>query len=169
MLTKIYVARHHKTTSSQWVKLVPEVPVLCIFVKKHCPSEKYISTTYDNTIHVQYFKQTWGHQAQTHCPTNKSGAYLSTCMKNNKNNDNNLTFFYSTVYSRQRSKKTSKFRVTGLCVGNSPVTEEFPSQMASDDEKVSIWWRHHELFLTKLVCVNRECSVVSNLWQIVSF
>ena len=29
---------------------------------------------------------------------------------------------------RRRSKKTSKLRVTGLCVGNSPVTGEFPAQ-----------------------------------------
>ena len=43
-----------------------------------------------------------------------------------------------------RSKKTSKLRVTGLCVGNSPETGEFPAQMASNAEKVSIWWRHHE-------------------------
>ena len=40
-----------------------------------------------------------------------------------------------------RSKKTSKLRVTGLCVGNSPVTGEFPAQMASNAENVSIWWR----------------------------
>ena len=43
----------------------------------------------------------------------------------------------------RRSKKPSKLRVTGLCVGNSPVTGEFPAQKASDTEKVSIWWRHH--------------------------
>ena len=43
-----------------------------------------------------------------------------------------------------RSKKTSKLRVTGLCVGNSPGTGEFPAQMASNAENVSIWWRHHE-------------------------
>ena len=45
---------------------------------------------------------------------------------------------------RRRSKKTSKLRVTGLCVGNSPGTGEFPAQMASYAESVSIWWRHHE-------------------------
>ena len=45
---------------------------------------------------------------------------------------------------RRRSKKTSKLRVTGLCAGNSPVTGEFPAQMASNAENVSIWWRHHE-------------------------
>ena len=44
---------------------------------------------------------------------------------------------------RRRSKKTSKHRVTGLCAGNSPGTGEFPAQMASDAEYVSIWWRHH--------------------------
>ena len=38
----------------------------------------------------------------------------------------------------RRSKKTSKLNVTGLCVGNSPVTGEFPAQMASNAENVSI-------------------------------
>ena len=46
---------------------------------------------------------------------------------------------------RRKSKKTSKLRVTGLCVGNSPGTGEFPAQMASYAENVSIWWRHHAL------------------------
>ena len=45
---------------------------------------------------------------------------------------------------RHRSKKTSKVRVTGLCAGNSPVTGEFPAQMASNAENVSVWWLHHE-------------------------
>ena len=44
---------------------------------------------------------------------------------------------------RRRSEKISKLRVTGLCVGNSPETGEFPAQMASYAENVSIWWRHH--------------------------
>ena len=45
---------------------------------------------------------------------------------------------------RRRSKIISKLRVTGLCVGNSPETGEFPAQMASNAENVSIWWRHHD-------------------------
>ena len=40
-------------------------------------------------------------------------------------------------------KKPPKFRVIGLYEGNPPVTGSFPSQKASDAEKVSIWWRHH--------------------------
>ena len=43
----------------------------------------------------------------------------------------------------RRSKKTSKFRVTGLCEGNSPVTGEFTAQSASNAKNVHIWWRHH--------------------------
>ena len=43
---------------------------------------------------------------------------------------------------RRRSKKTSTHRVTGLCVGNSPATGEFPAQRASNAENVTIWWRH---------------------------
>ena len=49
-----------------------------------------------------------------------------------------------------RSKKTSKFRVTGLCAGNSPGTGEFPAQMASNAENVSTWWRHHDLSFYQL-------------------
>ena len=44
----------------------------------------------------------------------------------------------------RRSKKASKLRVTDLCAGNSPVTDEFPAQKASNAENVSIWWRHHD-------------------------
>ena len=46
---------------------------------------------------------------------------------------------------RHRWKKTSKLGVTGLCEGNSLVTGEFPAQMVSIAENVSIWWRHHEV------------------------
>ena len=48
---------------------------------------------------------------------------------------------------RRKSKKTSKLRVTGLCAWNSPGTGEFPAQMASYAENVSIWWRHHGMLL----------------------
>ena len=48
-------------------------------------------------------------------------------------------------FFRCRSKKTSKLHVTGLCAGNSPVTGEFPAQVASNAENVLICWRHHNL------------------------
>ena len=52
---------------------------------------------------------------------------------------------------RRTSKKTSKLRVTGLCAGNSPGTGEFPAQMASNAENVSIWWRHHGYWCLKII------------------
>ena len=48
---------------------------------------------------------------------------------------------------RGRSKKTSKLRVTGLCEGNSLVIGEFPAQRASNAENLSIWWRHHAVYI----------------------
>ena len=54
-----------------------------------------------------------------------------------------LTIAYSTIYTG-RSRKTSTLCVTGLYVENSPGTGEFPTQMASDAENVSICW-HHDL------------------------
>ena len=43
-----------------------------------------------------------------------------------------LTIVYSTVYSG--TKKTPKLRATGLCVGKTPMTGEFPTLMASNVE-----------------------------------
>ena len=70
---------------------------------------------------------------------------------------------------RRKSKKTSKLRVTGLCAGNSPGTGEFPAQMASDAENVSIWWRHHAMvpswsnvrFWGTISVRHREFSIVT--------
>ena len=64
---------------------------------------------------------------------------------------------------RRRSKKTSKFLITGLCVGNSLVTGEFPAQMASDADNVSIWWRHHVLAGLWHVFVAELCLIAYNL------
>ena len=58
---------------------------------------------------------------------------------------------------RHRSKKTSKLRVTGLCVGNLPVTGEFPAQMASNAKKVPIWWRRHASKITHWAWVCWVC------------
>ena len=63
-----------------------------------------------------------------------------------------FTIVYSTVYSG-RSKKTPKLCVTGLCVGNSLVTGEFPTQRANNMENVPIWWCHH-IQTTKTVIIS---------------
>ena len=73
-----------------------------------------------------------------------------------------FTIVYSTVYSGADQRKTTKLRVTGLCEGNSPGTGEFPAQMASNAENVSIWWRHHEYSLFKgcyAICMLRNMII----------
>ena len=60
---------------------------------------------------------------------------------------------------RRRSKKISKLRVNCLS-GNSLVTGEFPTQMASNAENVSIWLRHH---VVKNACGSRFVMFVLNL------
>ena len=67
-----------------------------------------------------------------------------------------ITIVYSTVYSgaaqwKHQSSESQAF--VCVCVwgggggggggGDSPVTSEFPAQMTSNAENVSIWWRHH--------------------------
>ena len=51
----------------------------------------------------------------------------------------------------RRSKKTPKLRITGLCVGNSPGTGEFPAQRASNAENVSI-------MMTSSWCISLSCG-----------
>ena len=62
---------------------------------------------------------------------------------------------------RRSSKKTPNLRVTGLCAGNSPGTGEFPAQMASNAENVSISWRHH-------VMRNAQDSILDMSLKIIS-
>ena len=77
---------------------------------------------------------------------------------------------------RRKSKKTSKLRVTGLCVG------KFPAQMASYAENVSIWWRHDDntwdvvwavwrskspgtwAFVFRLFCVASNVRIIGSMW-----
>ena len=63
---------------------------------------------------------------------------------------------------RRKSKKPSKLLVTGLYEGNSPVTGEFPAQMVSNAENVSIRWRHHDYFTTGIWCPAGNDMNVSN-------
>ena len=70
-----------------------------------------------------------------------------------------LTIVYSTVYSgtdqiKHQSSASLAF-VRGIHRG--PGTGEFPAQMASNAENVSIWWRHH--------AYTSPCYFVDDWWQ----
>ena len=67
---------------------------------------------------------------------------------------------------RRISKKTSKLRVTGLWLGNSMFTGEFPAQKASNEENVSIWWRYHD---HHKITIHVEPSIMYNPVGIIPF
>ena len=77
-------------------------------------------------IHISYKPLQWRHNGRE-------------CISNHQPHD-----CFLNRLSRHKSKKPSKLRVTGLCVGKSPEAGEFPAQMASNAESVSIWWRHYD-------------------------
>ena len=90
---------------------------------------KYKSSTLNSTSQVNVG---WAAVAKTYnfigvtqiCRVNglKTGCYYHY---NGVSNHRGLYYFIDRLFRRQ-SKKTSKFRVTGLCVGNSPVPVNSP-------------------------------------------
>ena len=94
------------------------------------------STVYSDADHRKHQSSAslacvWGIHQIPDCPdpTNYPGMhYNDVIMSTMASQITSLTVVFSTVYSRRRSKKTSKLRVTGLCAENSPVTGEFPAQ-----------------------------------------
>ena len=52
-----------------------------------------------------------------------------------------LTIVYSIVYSDAYQRKHQRSASLAFVLG----TGEFPAQMTSNAENVSIWWRHHAL------------------------
>ena len=57
-----------------------------------------------------------------------------------------LTIVYSTVYSDADQRKHQSSAPLAFAWGIHRGAGEFPAQMASDAENVSIWWRHHVLW-----------------------
>ena len=67
-----------------------------------------------------------------------------------------LTIVYSAVYSGADQKNIKAPRQWPLC-GEFTGTGEFPAQMASNAENVSIWWRHH------VICWCSICNSILSL------
>ena len=65
----------------------------------------------------------------------------------------NLVIVYSTVYSDTDQKKHQSSASLAFVRGLHR-TGEFPAQMASNAENVSIWWRHHVLIQHIQICIN---------------
>ena len=73
--------------------------------------------------------------------------YIDVIMGTLASQITSLTIVYSTVYSGiDQIKHQSSAPLAFIYAGNSPVTSDFPAQMASNAENVSLWWRHHVTF-----------------------
>ena len=59
---------------------------------------------------------------------------------------------FTQLFIRAQIKENIKAPRHWHCAGNSPVTGEFPPQMASNADNVSIWWRHHAEIYTDHSC-----------------
>ena len=88
-------------------------------------------------------------------PTQRGSHYNDVIMGEMASKTSSLTIVYSTAYTGAYQRKHQS-SITGLCAGNSPVTGEFPAQMASNAENGSIWWRHHGN--AKRVSMGRQSS-----------
>ena len=106
------------------------------------------------------FMNRMGFRRTNHIPQNKAITRTNNTdviMGSIASQMTSLTIVCSTVYSDADQRKHQKLRVIGLCAGNSPETGEFPAQMASNAENVSIWWRHHVCCMGYIVFLHRVC------------
>ena len=69
-----------------------------------------------------------------------------------------LMVVYSAVIRAQIKENIKAPRHWHLC-GEFTGTGEFPAQMVSNAENVSVWWRHHDIYVCVCVCIN-VCIVV---------
>ena len=97
----------------------------CLSLLQQSPKRNKQAHTYKNAILYSLVILQWRHNGCDGVSNHQPHRCLLNCLL------------------RHRSKKISKLCVTGLCAGNSSVSGEFPARMASNAEKVSIWWRHH--------------------------
>ena len=106
--------------------------------------------------------------------------YSNVIMSAMASNTTDISIVYSTICSGV-DKKKSKLCVTCLCEGNSLVTGEFSTQMASNAENASIWWCNHEdtrviIALSRTgywhclgdVCIQTHCSKLIVYYKTIS-
>ena len=99
---------------------------------------------------AHYLNQ-WWHSLLTHWGRDEIDAFLHTIFSNvfswMKMLELRLKFYWNLFPRVQSTIFQHWFRWwfgAEQATSNSPVTGEFPTQMACNAENVSIWWRHHE-------------------------
>ena len=76
-----------------------------------------------------------------------------------------LAIVYSAVYSDADQRKHQSSALLAICAGNSPVTGEFPAQMASNAENISIWWRYHGGFTLIPAWISNYIHGTVEVWK----
>ena len=119
------------TGSHQWLTILPKQKTVCIFLtiwynsipNRVCHKQAGLSVPHWNVPSSAslHWRHNDHHGVSNHQP---HGCLLNRLF-------------------RCRSGKTSKLRVTGLCVGNSPGLVNSPHKGPVTRKNVSIWWRHH--------------------------
>ena len=88
-----------------------------------------------------------------------------------------LIIVYSIVYSDADQRKHQSFASLAFVRWIQPGTGEFPAQMASNAENVSIRWRHHDCTFTVLVTASanlqplaghKRCHEIETLYKLLA-
>ena len=126
------------------------IPGKTVFLIETAPRWYVTTVTFDTSKSVQRYYQ-WSFIALQWRHNDRDGV------------SNHLRFdcLFSRLL-RRRSKKISKLRVTGLCAGNSVVTDEFPAQKVSNADNASIGWRHHWSWFTDVTIWSRIMAIVDS-------
>ena len=74
-----------------------------------------------------------------------------------------LPELFTQSFIQAQIRENIKAPVTGLWARNSPGTGEFPAQMASNAENVSIWWRHRGMPAAPPMPTHRILKIELNL------
>ena len=141
--------------SSRQLKIIDGWSQPLSSVKYNHPSVMALSHIFPGRLHFNRWN--FNRRNIYHVHVFLSRAFLTLKCVNHISN--HQTCLLSRLFTR-RSKKISKLHGTGLCAGNSPGTGEFPAQMASNAENVSIWWRHHDLSWN----ANELINILSRTW-----
>ena len=133
----------HPNTEVVFHQFISDLVTNHIILTQSNPGRNILSNAIALTIDESMYIDTVDVVCQVISRCNDAKHYYDVIMGTMSSQITSLTIIYSAVYSRRRTKKTSKLRATGLCVRNSPIIGEFLAQRASNAENVSIWWRHY--------------------------
>ena len=141
----VYVIAIHQNSWRDLLQLLSSYSSKYVIVVNWYSTQNVSSSSLKLTIRRLAVMGYWWLWTKT--SASKSTHYNDVIMSSLPSQITSLAIVYSAVYSRTDQRKHQSSASLALCVGNSPVTGEFPTQRASNAENISICWRHHVLTL----------------------